>query len=637
MNSKSPPQDRPNPFAGRTIARVQVGERIGSGRTSNVFKGHYEPLGRDIAIKILANTYAEHADMRETFLLEARAIARLDHENIVKVLDVVKDQDCLCILMEYVPGETLQELVARDGALPPAKALRIAREMAGALAAAHEEQIVHRDVKPANVILTGGEGSVKMVDFGLAGRKELANRAGTPLYMSPEACQGKRIDEKSDVYALGICLYQMLTGELPYTGKSVKAILAAHVKGDLTPASAVRPALGSTYDDLLKKLLVPSKGYRPTAAEAAEALDTLVEASRPTKSAGGRKGGRGGRRTASSRRTPTTTSGGNAGVIAGVVGLVVVGVVAAIILSSKDDEPVAETPTTEQPTTTPETGGGGALSAGNGTAGTTDPATPSPAETAAQAALAAAVTEAGKYPDSPDKRMELFKAVVLEHKGTEAAKQAGEKYRAAKQESEERAAAEEQARDAEREKQKAERLAKATDERDRIRTALDVFDFEAAAATAKHHGGLPGENPVAWRKELRRIEFLADVFVTRVDDAIRAQPGRSARDWHASAPPEAELVGADSSGLNYTWDGGEGSISWSEFKDSKKDLFHRIRKSLSSSDPEQQLFVAILAAQVFHDDGGPDNRQSKNAREVIDLVDETGRFRGELSDFFLEP
>lgn len=648
MASPESTDDRPNPFKGRTIARVLVGDRIGAGRTSHVFAGHYEPLDREIAIKILSDDYADHEEMRETFLLEARAVAKIDHPNIVKVLDVVEDQDCLCILMEYVPGETLQELVDREGKLPPAKALRIAREMAAALAAAHAEKIVHRDVKPANVILTGSDETVKVVDFGLAGRKDVANRAGTPLFMSPEACQGKRIDEKSDVYALGISLYRMLTGAFPYTGKSVRAILAAHVKADLTPVSEVLPTLGSTYDALIKRLLVPSKGYRPTAEEVVAELDELLEAHRPGKTAGGgRKGGRGGKGAAKSaggarggRRRPAAQKKSNGPVIGGVIGIVALLAVGAFLAMGNGDKgtaPANPSGGDTGTTSSTDTNGGGGISSG----GTTDPepasAAETAAETAAQTAFDAAVAEAAKHPDDPERRAALFREVVLAHKGTEVAKQAGAKFKEAKAEAEQAAAAAEAERDKERERQKAERLETATKERDKIRAALNVLDFDAAAASAKHHSGLPGENPTAWRKELRRIEYLSAEFVPRVSDAIEAYGGISAREWFEEAPPEAELTGATSQGLTYVWDGGEASIPWSKFKDQRKHLFNRIRKSMSSDDAQAQLFVAILAAQMFHDDGGADHRQSKSAREVVDLIDETGTVRRELGDYFVSP
>src|SRR5207244_2389142 len=131
----------------------------------------------------------------------------------------------------------LQDRLDDEPVVAPRQALRIAAQIARALEAAHDEKIVHRDVKPANVMLVGpkGDETVKVVDFGLAAQQEM-NRVGTPLFMSPEAAQGKRIDEKSDVYALGVCLYRMLTGTLPFTGATVKDILAAHVNNELVPA-----------------------------------------------------------------------------------------------------------------------------------------------------------------------------------------------------------------------------------------------------------------------------------------------------------------------------------------------------------------------------------------------------------------
>jgi len=272
--SKGPP----SPYTGRVIAGCLVGDRLGRGATSHVFRAKHQRLNKDIALKILGKESAGSADLRTRFLSEARAVAKINHENIVKVLDVVEDQGFLCILMELVAGPTLQDRLDDEGVLAPRQAFRIAAQIARALEAAHEEKIVHRDVKPANVMLVGtsGDETVKVVDFGLAVQQEM-NRVGTPLFMSPEAAQGKRIDEKSDVYALGICLYRMLTGVLPFTGATVKEILAAQVNAEMVPPSEQRPQLGKSYDALLKKLLVKSKGYRPSAAETADLLEEIAD------------------------------------------------------------------------------------------------------------------------------------------------------------------------------------------------------------------------------------------------------------------------------------------------------------------------------------------------------------------------
>src|SRR6185503_3769956 len=133
---------------------------------------------------------------------------------------------------------------------PPKRAMKIALDVARALDTAHAEDIVHRDIKPANFIVDKRTGTVRVVDFGLAA-KGANNRVGTPLYMSPEAAQGKRIDDRSDVYALGVSLYQMLTGRHPFTGGAVKEILAAQVNQELDPASKVRPDVGTKYDGVL--------------------------------------------------------------------------------------------------------------------------------------------------------------------------------------------------------------------------------------------------------------------------------------------------------------------------------------------------------------------------------------------------
>jgi tRNA A-37 threonylcarbamoyl transferase component Bud32 len=328
-----------SPYSGRVVARCRVGEKLGRGATSHVFRAHYEPLSKDIALKILGKDSAGAEDLRARFLSEARSVAKISHENIVKVLDVVEDHGLLCILMELVEGPTLQDRLDDEGVIKPRQAFRIAAQIARALEAAHAEKIVHRDVKPANVMLVGpaGDETVKVVDFGLAVQQEM-NRVGTPLFMSPEAAQGKRIDEKSDVYALGICLYRMLTGVLPFTGATVKEILAAQVNAELVPPSKQREQLGKAYDELLKKLLVKSKGYRPSAGEAAELLEDIAD-DLEEREMGVRR-----ERRRKKRVAPKRSKAPGAGFWAGiaVAAVVVVGVIYA--MSGRDQRPTAETP-----------------------------------------------------------------------------------------------------------------------------------------------------------------------------------------------------------------------------------------------------------------------------------------------------
>ena len=323
-----PDPRRQHPLYGKTIARCKVGERVGRGATSAVYRARFTKLDKDVALKILGVDAAANADMRARFIEEAKAIARIDHENIVKVIDVVEDKGHLCILMELVDGDTVQDLLDDGGPLLPKRAVKIALDVARALAAAHEEEIVHRDIKPANFIMDRRSGVVKVVDFGLASRGA-ANRVGTPLYMSPEAAQGKRIDDRSDVYALGVILYQMLTGKHPFTGNTVKEILAAQVNGELVPASRVKPDVGNKYDELLAKMLVKAKGYRPSALEVVDLLEPLAEEPRRDKKGGGsaRRPGAGARGTRKSSGAPPMLWIG--------LGLAVVAIVAFLALKGR--------------------------------------------------------------------------------------------------------------------------------------------------------------------------------------------------------------------------------------------------------------------------------------------------------------
>jgi serine/threonine-protein kinase len=220
---------------GETIAeRYEVEELVGHGGMSSVYKAHDTLLERNVALKILHEQYNADEDFVERFKREARAVAQLQHPNIVTVIDRGEEDDKQFIVFEYIDGENLKERVVRKGRLGVREALEIAVEVARGLAFAHSQGLVHRDVKPQNVLLNG-DGRAKVTDFGIArsldvdGMTQTGTVLGTSNYIAPEQASGQRVDTQSDVYALGVVLYEMLAGEVPFPGESFVAVAMKHV------------------------------------------------------------------------------------------------------------------------------------------------------------------------------------------------------------------------------------------------------------------------------------------------------------------------------------------------------------------------------------------------------------------------
>jgi serine/threonine-protein kinase len=259
--------------------RYQVGDTLGFGGMSEVHRGRDLRLGRDVAIKVLRADLARDPTFLTRFRREAQNAASLNHPAIVAVYDTgetsTETGPIPYIVMEYVDGETLRDLLKREGPLPPKRAMEIVADICAALDFSHRHGIVHRDVKPANVMLTRA-GAVKVMDFGIAravadGQNTVTATAaviGTAQYLSPEQARGEAVDARSDVYATGCVLYELLTGTPPFTGDSPVAIAYQHVREDPKPPSALRPGLPPALDAIVLKALNknPLNRYQ-TAAE----------------------------------------------------------------------------------------------------------------------------------------------------------------------------------------------------------------------------------------------------------------------------------------------------------------------------------------------------------------------------------
>lgn len=238
-----------------------------------------ERLGREVALKILWPHLAGEPSLIERFEREARAAARARHPNVVEVFDVGEAEGHRYLAMEYVRGTSLRARLDA-GPIPRDESLRITREILEGLAAAHDSGLIHRDIKPGNILLSGDKGTVKIADFGLARVAEEATALtkageilGTPVYLAPEISRGEEATRRSDLYAMGVILYRLLTGRLPYEGINPAALLEAHQRGRYSPPSHLIPDLAKQADPILSRLLArdPQDRY-PTCRAALEDL-----------------------------------------------------------------------------------------------------------------------------------------------------------------------------------------------------------------------------------------------------------------------------------------------------------------------------------------------------------------------------
>ncbi|MDE3134685.1 MAG: serine/threonine protein kinase [Acidobacteriota bacterium] len=230
--------------------RYRLESRIGSGGMSTVYRAHDETLERFVAIKLMNREVASDSDQLERFRREARAVARLSHPNIVHVIDAGEDEGRPYIVFEYIDGETLKERIQRLGRLQIPEAVAYCVGIARALGAAHSNQVVHRDVKPQNVLIDH-DGTAKVTDFGIARTLEEQGLTadgrvlGTTDYVSPEQALGQHVSGQSDLYSLGVVLYEMLTGELPYHGENQVAVAMKHVRERVPDVRKLRPEVSS--------------------------------------------------------------------------------------------------------------------------------------------------------------------------------------------------------------------------------------------------------------------------------------------------------------------------------------------------------------------------------------------------------
>lgn len=255
--------------------RYRLGSALGRGGMGEVFRGSDEQLGREVAVKLLLRSDRDPR-AAERFHREARAAARLNDAHVVAVYDFGHHDDGFFLVMELVEGGSVADELAQHGPLPRDRAIDIIEQSAAGLAAAHREDVVHRDVKPSNLLIAA-DGKIKVADFGIAhlpgeGASTLTATGqiiGSVHYLAPEQARGGQAGKAADVYALGCVLYQLVTGEPPFTAEHPTAILYQHVDTDPVRPSLVRPELGGPFEQALLAMLAKEPTERPSAAEIA--------------------------------------------------------------------------------------------------------------------------------------------------------------------------------------------------------------------------------------------------------------------------------------------------------------------------------------------------------------------------------
>src|SRR5919109_298449 len=268
--------------------RYRLEARLGSGGMSTVYLARDDTLERWVAVKVMHREISDQPDQLERFRREARAVAQLSHPNVVAVIDAGEDGGYPYIVFEYVDGETLKQRIDRVGRLPVDEAVAYAIEVGRGLAAAHARRLVHRDVKPQNVLIDS-DGRAKVTDFGIArslesdGLTKTGRVLGTTDYVSPEQAMGQEVDARTDIYSLGVLLYEMLTGEVPFRADTVVGVAMKHVNEQMPDVQRSRPEVSSALAAVIERATAkdPKKRYPDMASFLADLEGALeVEVAR---------------------------------------------------------------------------------------------------------------------------------------------------------------------------------------------------------------------------------------------------------------------------------------------------------------------------------------------------------------------
>src|SRR5918997_5962202 len=277
-----------DPRIGKVIAGYRIEERVGRGGMGVVYRAEHLNLRRRAAIKIIAPDLAESDGFRERFTREARIAAALQHPNIVTVYDAGEVDGILYLAMQYIEGNDLSAILRADGRLRPYRAIDVCRQVASALDAAHASGLIHRDVKPANVLIEGR--TAFLTDFGLTKRLEgthaqltrAGDVVGTIHYVAPEQIEGRRVSARSDVYSLGCLFYHCLAGQVPFAHDTDVAVIYAHLSEEPPRLSSLRPELPEGLDAVMAKALDKSPDRRfPSCGDMISAARAVIDAAGP--------------------------------------------------------------------------------------------------------------------------------------------------------------------------------------------------------------------------------------------------------------------------------------------------------------------------------------------------------------------
>jgi serine/threonine-protein kinase len=257
-----------NELAGQSLGGYLLEEEIGRGSMGMVYRGKQIALGREVAIKVLPRALAKDASYVARFIREAQIIAGLNHPNIVQIYDAGQQRGLLYFVMEYVQGPTIGSLLQIDGMMPPYLAAEYAAQIADALDSAYKERnVIHRDVKPENLMLDRW-GKIKVMDFGLArapGHQQITmakTLVGSLYYSSPEQVWGQMLDNRSDIYALGVILYEMVSGQRPFTGRTLTELTQAIVGGVLHPPGTLNPEVTVELERIILTAMARNRDER---------------------------------------------------------------------------------------------------------------------------------------------------------------------------------------------------------------------------------------------------------------------------------------------------------------------------------------------------------------------------------------
>ncbi|MGB0386277.1 MAG: serine/threonine-protein kinase [Ardenticatenaceae bacterium] len=261
-------------LTGRKLGKYQIVKRLGRGGMAMVYEGYQPDLERHVAIKVLHKHLAADPDFVERFRREARAMGQLQHRNLVRLIDFDIDNDQYYMVMEFIEGGTLGDYLKKKAPLPAEEALYIMGQLTDALGYAHDRGMIHRDIKPANIMFMAENGShAVLMDFGLArilgedGMTVTGQMIGTPAYMSLEAVQGDKVDKRTDIYSLGVVLYEMLTGRTPYIANTPYKMILKQLHDPLPPPRQVYPALPEAVEQVVLKALAKEPNERYQSAQ----------------------------------------------------------------------------------------------------------------------------------------------------------------------------------------------------------------------------------------------------------------------------------------------------------------------------------------------------------------------------------